>query len=103
MNKYTTSADNHWADMEIDRWQLKTLGVNPIRHYISRVVSLMLNAIPEDVVNYTGVDYWIIEDVITQNPDDFMERNIYDFYEQHFSEEQAARYLGKILEEYMLG
>jgi len=100
--KYTTS-DNRWADKEIERWQLKTLGINPMRHYISNVISVILNKIPKEAKKYSGVDYYIIEDVITQNPDDFMDKNIYDFYKEHVDECVAAEYFSKVLEEYMLG
>jgi len=103
MEKYSTTADNHVANCEIERWQLKTLGVNPVRHYISKVITIILNTIPSQVIRDTGVDFYIIEDVITQKPDDFMEKNVYDFYEEYTHEKDAARYLYKILEEYMLG
>ena len=101
--KYSTSEDNRLANIEIERWKMKNLGVNPISHYISNVVSEILNRIPREVIIDTGVDYYIIEDVITQNPDDFMNKNVYDFYEEHVDESIAAEFFGRVLEEYMLG
>ena len=101
--QYSTTKENKWADKEIDRWQMKTLGVNPISHYIAKVISEILNKIPPSVIRYTGVDYHIIEDVITHEPDEFMQKNIYDFYEEQAEESEAAEYFGRVLEEYMLG
>jgi hypothetical protein len=99
----STKADNLWADKEIERWQMKTLGVNPMKHYISIVVSNILNNIPDGVIKYSGVDYHIVEDIITQEPDDFMKKNVYDLYNEHIDEDTAAEIFGKVLEEYMMG
>jgi hypothetical protein len=98
-----TKANNDWANKEIERWKMKTLGVNPVRHYIAQVVSEVYNQIPSDIVKYSGVDYHIIEDIITHEPDEFMKKNIYDFYEEQIGEIEAAEFFGRVLEEYMLG
>ena len=94
-----TSDDNNKANREIDRWQMKKMGINPINEYISNVISEVLKKIPKS----SGVDYYIIKDVITQNPDDFMNKNIYDFYKELIDETVAAEFFRKILKEYMLG
>jgi len=98
-----TRADDLWANKEIERWQMNKLGVDPLRHYIAKVISTMLNSIPRDVIRYTGVDYHIIEDIITQEPDSSMDKNVYDLYEEYVEIERAAEILGKVLEEYMMG
>jgi len=94
-----TSAENNRANREIERWEMKGLGINPVNHYVSRVVFEILQKIPKK----SDIDYYIIEDVITQNPDDFMYKNIYDFYEELIDETVAAEFFRNILVEYMLG
>jgi len=97
--KYTTTSDNYEANKEIERWQMKKFGVNPIKHYISNVIYEILKKLPKN----SDVDYYIIEDVITQKPDDFMQKNVYDFYKELIDEKIAAEFFKKILKEYMLG
>jgi hypothetical protein len=98
-----TKKENLWANKEIERWEMKKLGVNPLNHYISTVASTILKNIPKDIVRHSGVDYHIIQDIITQEPDGSLDKNIYDLYEEYVEIDRAAEILGKVLEEYMLG
>ena len=99
----TVREDNIWANNEIERWEMKKLGVNPVKHYVAKVVSIILNNIPDDVAQYTGVDYHIVEDIITQEPEKSDDKNVYDLYKEYIEVNRAAEILGKVLEEYMLG
>ena len=98
-----TKQENHQADKEIERWEMRKLGVDPQRHYISAVCYKILQSIPHEVRRYSGIDYYIIEDIVTQEPDSSMDKNVYDFYNEYVEIDIAAEILGKVLEEYMLG
>jgi len=101
--KYATLSDDKWANLEIERWQMQTAGVNPLRQYVLNVVTGIINRIPKETLKYSGVDDYIVEDIITQEPDDFMDKNIYDFYEEHIDESIAIVFFNNVIEEYMLG
>ena len=103
MVNIVTKSEDLWANKEIERWQMNKLGVDPLRHYISEVITTMLDSIPRDIIHYTGVDYNIIEDIITHEPETENEKNVYDLYNEYVEVDKAARILNKMLEEYMMG
>ena len=101
VNEYVSQDDNRWADSELDRWEMKQKGKDPLKTYIQNVVKGIYNQIEEDVIKYTGITDYIIEDIITADEDGVLSMNVYDYYDDHKSEEAAIMELGLQIENYM--
>ena len=104
LNEYVSHAENRAADIEIDRWQAKQKGQNPLRLYINKVVKLIFNTIDERTIRRSGVSELIIDDLITSPIEEGgFARDIYDYYDNYIPEETAALNLKLEIENYIAG
>jgi hypothetical protein len=104
LNEYVSHDEDRWADSELDRWEMKQKGIDPFNAYVKKVVKIIYDNIPEDVLKYTGVTDYIIHDLITSPADEGgFTRDVYDYYEDHVPEEAAAMDLGLEIENYVAG
>ena len=105
LNEFVSRDEDQWADNQIDKWkEMEKTGLNPLELYVKTVVNIIYNNIPDNVLQYTGTDKYIIEDIITAYDDwQLIDMNIYDFWENKKSEEEAAEELGEALHQYIVG
>jgi len=101
VNEYVSQNDDRWANSELDRWDMKQKGQDPLKTYIKNVVNGIYNQMEDDVIRYTGVTDYIIEDIITAGEDDILTMTVYDYYNEHKPEETAIMELGLQIENYM--
>jgi len=103
LNEYINQAENRAADIEIDRWEAKQRGENPLRIYIKKVINLIMDDLPEGFARHTGLSPEIVDDLITAEEDQILTLNVYDFYNDYADHEVAAMELGEQIFKYVMG
>jgi len=103
LNEYVSHTDNVQADIEIDRWEAKKKGQNPLRLYVKEVTNLIWDSVPDDIARQTGLSVEIIEDLITAEEDPIITSNVYDFYNDYVDPHAAAMELGTQISNYING
>jgi hypothetical protein len=103
INEYVSHDANRNADIEIDRWQSKKEGKNPLREYIHQVINFIWDMVPDDIARETGLSPEIIDDLITAEEDRIITSTVYDMYNDYVAPEAAAMELGTQISNYIMG
>jgi len=105
LNEYVSHREDKWADEEINRWEMKQKGIDPLKDYIKKVAKGIYDLFPDEVLKYTGLTLDMIDDIITspieENP--ILTRDIYDYYNDQIPVDVAIMELGQQVENYMAG
>jgi len=100
-------SDDEYANREIDKWHMEKENekVQPLKEYIDNVVKLIWDELPENIIKYSGLSKLIVEDLITGETarlDLPANKDLYDYYDNDDTPENAALALGEAIQKYLI-